>query len=92
MAHPITIFSGSVWRFTQRPRVDYDETFRPVVKSATVHMVLTIDASRKWPIQQLGMKNAFLHGTLSETVFCNQPTGFTNLSQSGLICRMKKSL
>jgi hypothetical protein len=55
-------------------------------------MVLAIDASRKWPIQQLGMKNAFLHGTLSETVFCNQPTGFANLSQSGLICRMKKSL
>jgi hypothetical protein len=72
--------------------VDYDETFHPIVKSATVHIVLAIDASRKWPIQQLDVKNAFLHGTLSETVFCNQPTGFADLSHSGLICRMKKSL
>jgi hypothetical protein len=35
-------------RFTQRPGVDYDETFNPVVKPTTVRMVLTIAASRDW--------------------------------------------
>jgi hypothetical protein len=34
--------------FTQRLGVDYDETFNPVVKPATVRMVLTIAASRDW--------------------------------------------
>jgi hypothetical protein len=32
--------------FTQRPGVDYDETFSPVVKLATVHTVLAIVVSR----------------------------------------------
>jgi hypothetical protein len=32
--------------FTQRPGVDYDETFSPVVKPATVHTVLSLAVSR----------------------------------------------
>jgi hypothetical protein len=78
--------------FTQRPGVDYDETFSPVVKLATVRTVLTLVASRAWPIQQLDVKNAFLHDTLSETVFCSQPTCFTNPAKPDLVCRLNKSL
>jgi hypothetical protein len=37
--------------FTQRPGVDYDETFNPVIKPATVHTVLATAVSRDWPIQ-----------------------------------------
>jgi hypothetical protein len=54
--------------FTQRPGVDYDETFSPVVKPVTVRTVLTLAHFRDWPIHQLDVKNAFLHGTLSKTV------------------------
>jgi hypothetical protein len=32
--------------FTQRLRVDYDETFSPIVKPATVWTVLTLAVSR----------------------------------------------
>jgi hypothetical protein len=56
--------------FTQRPGVDYDKTFNPVVKPVTVRMVLATAVSRTWLIQQLDVKNDFLHGTLFETVFC----------------------
>jgi hypothetical protein len=42
--------------FTQHPGVDYDETFSPVVKPATVHMVLATAVSRTWPIQQFDVK------------------------------------
>jgi hypothetical protein len=45
-----------------------------------------------WPIQQLNVKNAFLHGTLSETVFCYQLTGFTDPAHPDLVYRLHKSL
>jgi hypothetical protein len=72
--------------------VDYDETFSPVVKLATVRTVLSIAVCRDWPIQQLDVKNAFLHGTLTETVYCSQPTGFADPAHPDLVCRLKKSL
>jgi hypothetical protein len=78
--------------FTQRPGVDYDETFSPVVKPATVRTVLSIAVCRDWPIQQLDVKNAFLHDTLTETVYCSQPTGFADSAHPDLVCHLKKSL
>jgi hypothetical protein len=78
--------------FTQCHRVNYDEIFSPVVKPATAPTVLATAISRDWPIQQLNVKNAFLHDTLSETVFCCQPTGFADPARSDLVYRLRKSL
>jgi len=36
--------------FTQCHGIDYDETFSPVVKPATIRVVLSIATSRRWPI------------------------------------------
>jgi hypothetical protein len=55
-------------RLHSAPCIDYDEIFSPVVKSAPVRVVLTLAPSRSWPIYELDVKNAFLHGTLTETV------------------------
>ena len=78
--------------FTQRPGVDFDETFSPVVKPATVRTVLSLALSRQWPIHQLDVKNAFLHGTLFETVYCSQPCGFEDPARPDFVCRLNKSL
>jgi len=39
-----------LWGFTQRPGVDFAETFSPVVKPATVRTVLSLALSRGWLI------------------------------------------
>ena len=72
--------------------MDFDETFSPVVKPATVCTVLSLALSRQWPIHQLDVKNTFLHGMLSETVYCAQPAGFEDTSHPYFVCRLNRSL
>jgi hypothetical protein len=78
--------------FTQRAGIDFGETFSPVVKPATIRTVLTIAASRQWPMKQLDVSNAFLHGRLQEHVLCQQPTGFVDAACPDAVCLLEKSL
>jgi hypothetical protein len=64
----------------------------PVVKPATIRIVLSLALSRDWPIHQLDVQNAFLHGNLNETVYCQQPPGFVKPSALNHVCLLKKSL
>nr|GEW90652.1 bifunctional L-3-cyanoalanine synthase/cysteine synthase 1, mitochondrial [Tanacetum cinerariifolium] len=63
---------------SQQLGVDFCETFSPIVKPATIRTVLSLVVSRKWPIHQLDVKNAFLNGDLSKTVYMHQPPGFVD--------------
>jgi hypothetical protein len=78
--------------FTQCPGIDFGETFSPVVKPATIRTVLSLAVSQNWAVHQLDVKNAFLHGTLDETVYCAQPSGFVDSSKPDYVCRLNKSL
>ncbi|XP_019465416.1 PREDICTED: uncharacterized protein LOC109363620 [Lupinus angustifolius] len=62
--------------------MDYGETFSPVVKPATIRIVLSFALSKEWPIHQLDVKNAFLYGALKEIVYMHQPMGFRDPDHS----------
>ncbi|CAN6304730.1 unnamed protein product [Urochloa humidicola] len=78
--------------FSQRPGLDFDQTFSPVVKPPTIRTVLPIAASNSWPVHQLDVKNAFLHGDLHERVYCKQPAGFVDTNHSDAVCLLRKSM
>lgn len=40
----------------------------------------------------LDVKNAFLHVTLIETVYCTQLTSFVDLAHLDMVCKLNKSL
>ena len=55
--------------FNQQEELDFLETFSPVIKPGSIRTVLTVATVRRWPIRQLDVKNAFLHGFIHEEVF-----------------------
>ena len=78
--------------YTQTHGIDYDETFSPVANFNTVRVLFSIAANRDWPLYQFDVKNAFLHGDLSNEVYMEAPPGFSHGFGKGEGCRLKKAL
>jgi hypothetical protein len=64
--------------FHQQARIDYSETYSPVIKPTTVCLLLSIAISSGWSLKQIDIQNAFLHGNLFEEVYMSQPPGYTH--------------
>ncbi|XP_075103758.1 uncharacterized protein LOC142178326 [Nicotiana tabacum] len=78
--------------FSQEVGIDYHDTFSTVVKPTTIRVVLTLALSKGWPLRQLDVKNAFLHGEIHEEVYMTQPTGFVDPKFPRHVCRLHKAL
>jgi hypothetical protein len=78
--------------FKQRIEIDYDGTFSPVVKLATIRLVLSLAASQGWVLHQLDVQNVFLHGVLEEEVYMKQPPGFVSKEFPSYHCKLDKAL
>ncbi|CAL1353665.1 unnamed protein product [Linum trigynum] len=77
--------------FSQEQGVAFDEKFAPVAKMATVRTLLAVASMRQWPLFQLDVKNAFLHGNLKEVVYLEKPLGY-NVGLPGQVFLLHKSL
>lgn len=78
--------------FRQCYGIDYEDTFNPIVKIATVRLVLSVVVSRGWCLRQLDVQNAFLHGVLEEEVHMRQPPGFESANAPHLVCQLDKAI
>ena len=64
--------------FHQQYGVDFEETFSPIIKPPTVRIILSLVVQFNWPLRQLDVRNAFLHGFLREKVYMVQPLGYVD--------------
>ena len=78
--------------FSQKPHLDYTETFAPVAKFASLHTVLALAAAEDMEVHHMDISSAFLNGDLEEETYMAQPEGFAAKGQEHLVCHLKKSI
>ncbi|WRX19899.1 Reverse transcriptase [Theobroma cacao] len=79
-------------RYAQTYGVDYFDTFSLVAKLTSVRLFMSMAATYDWPLHQLDIKNAFLHGDLQEEVYMEQPPEFVTQGEYGKVYHLRKSL
>ena len=78
--------------YAQEYGIDFEETFSPVAKMATVRTVIALATHSKWAMHQMDVKNAFLNGDLIEEVYMVQPPGYEDPNQPMKVCKLQKAL
>jgi hypothetical protein len=78
--------------FKQCYGLDYEDTFSPMVKMATICIILSIAVTNGWCLRQLDVQNVFLHGMLKEDVYMKQPPGYVDSTHPMHVCKLDKVL
>ena len=62
--------------FTQIEGLNFGETYAPVARLETSHILLAYATHHDVKLYQMDVKSAFLNGPISELVYIEQPPGF----------------
>jgi hypothetical protein len=76
---------------SQKPGVDFTQTFAPTPSIVSLRICLYYSVARGHDILQIDVKNAFLQGNLSETIYLHQPPGYT-IGEPGDVLELNKPL
>jgi hypothetical protein len=78
--------------FSQRPGVDFDETFTPTTKWAALRIIFALNALEDWELESIDISNAYLNGKLKDVeVYMRQPEGFAE-KDDAWVARLLKGL
>jgi hypothetical protein len=78
--------------YSQREGIDYEDTFSPVVRFASIRLILSIVAKQALELFQMDVKTAFLNGELDEEIYMAQPAGFEVQGHERKVCYLKHSI
>jgi hypothetical protein len=74
----------------QTEGIDYDKTYAPVSRLATLRTMLAVAARRNWKVHQIDIKTAFLNGKIDKDVYMQQAPGFVD--GDGKVVKLGKSI
>jgi Reverse transcriptase (RNA-dependent DNA polymerase)/gag-polypeptide of LTR copia-type/GAG-pre-integrase domain len=77
--------------FSQRPGLDYGETFATTIKWPTLRIILALAAFEDLEIESVDISSAFLNGDIDTEIYMQQPEGFPQ-GEKGDVLKLKKSL
>lgn len=78
--------------FTQTFGIDYQEIFTPVAKTNSIRVLLFYAINLGSDLQQLDVKNTFLHGDMKEKVYIEISPSFACKRTKRKVCKLKKAL
>jgi hypothetical protein len=78
--------------FSQRPGVDFTETFAPTTKWAALRSIFALAAFEDLELESVNISNAYLNGKLKDVkVYMKQPEGF-EVKDSSWAAKLQKGL
>jgi hypothetical protein len=72
--------------------LDFDETFTPVARLESIHMLLAYATHHDFKLYQMDVKSAFLNGPIKEEVYVEQPPGFESEGYPNHVYKLHKTL
>ena len=80
--------------FTQKPGIDFDETFAPVAKIESIQLLCALAAALDWEIHIIDINSAFLNSEMppDQPAYVKQPVGFEAKGKEHLVWLLLKAL
>jgi hypothetical protein len=78
--------------YTQKERIDYEETFAPVAHLEAIGILLAFSVAKGFKLYQMDVKGAFLNGVLEEDVYVRQPSVFESEKFAHRVDKLRKAL
>jgi hypothetical protein len=78
--------------YTKKEGKYFFDTYSPIARLTTIHILLSLAASHILLIHQMDVKASFLNGELEDEIYMTQPDGFIVKGQDDKVCKLHKSL
>ncbi|CAH2097396.1 unnamed protein product [Euphydryas editha] len=78
--------------FTQKQGIDYNEIFSPVVRHSSIRILFYLANEYDLYIDHIDVNTAFLNSDLNETIYMEQPEGFSDSKSKDKVCLLQKSI
>jgi hypothetical protein len=74
--------------YTQKEGEYFFDTYSPVSRLTTIHVLLSLAASHGLLVHQMDVKTSFLNGELEEEIYIAQTDGFVVKGQEDKVCKL----